>query len=182
MTEVKRVGPGTLYPRHMVSIPDGHEPAPQARGTRSALLLTGIFTIAAALLVWWAYIQMLEIRVISSSTFQFPRLAWALWSLTIIGAGLAIGLAVASGASWRTRLNATSALWGLIPLTFVALFHAFLAGWLEDVNVGMFQVVLSQTTQTAAALAVGFFLTGLLAPLLPDPVAPPRSTPPPEGA
>lgn len=130
-----------------------------------------MFTIAGALLIWWADTQFTDIRAFRSSTFQFPRMAWALWSLTLVGAGLAFGLAVASGASWRSRLESISGLWGLIPLALVALFHGFLAGWIEGVNVGMFQTVLSQTTRTAAALTVGVFLTGLLAPLLPEPSA-----------
>lgn len=132
-------------------------------GLSRPALLTGAFTLGSALLVWWAEIQMIDIRTTMGSTFEPPRLAWLLWSVTLVGAGLVLGLAVAAGAGWRTRLRPLLASWGLVPLTAIVLFHFWVGGWISSPP----RAVLSQSVQTTASLAIGVFVSGLLAPRLP---------------
>lgn len=138
-------------------------------------LTTGIFTIAAMMGLWWAQTQQESIRQQAGSTFQQPVGLWMLWSITLIAVGVCIGLAVASGSGWRTRIPTTAFLWAAVPLAFVVAFHLFVRG--VSFPDGFLQVLVGIQMQVASAVAVGVFLAGLAVPRLPKP-----RTAEPEGA
>jgi hypothetical protein len=150
---------------------DGSSPD---RGTANiSWLVTGIFTIAGMMGLWWAQTQQQSIQQQASSTLQQPAGLWILWSITLMAVGVCFGLAVASGSGWRSRLPMSALLWGAVPLAMVLAFHLWVAQTVEF-PIEFLQVLVGIQMQVASAVAVGFFLSGLMAPLLPTP----KSRPP----
>lgn len=134
-------------------------------------LLTGALVIVGMLGLWWAQIQQQSIELVMGSTFEFPAGRWALWSLTIVAVGVWFGLAVAVGAGWRQRIRTSALLWGLVPLAMVLSFHL----WVSDIMGfprAFLEILVGIQMQVASAMAVGLFLAGLLAPMLPTPRPP----------
>lgn len=131
-------------------------------------LTTGIFTFAAMMGLWWAQVQQESIQRQMGSGFEQPAGLWLLWSITLIAVGLCFGLAVASGAAWRSRIPIVSLLWGTIPLAIVLSFHLWVAQAVE-LPIEFLRVLVGIQMQVASAVAVGVFLAGLAAPALPKP-------------
>lgn len=139
-------------------------------------LTTGIFTIAGMAGLWWAQVQQESIQEQAASTLEQPAGLWLLWSITLIAVGVCFGLAVASGSGWRRRIPATALLWAAVPLAIVLAFH-FWVGQIVDLPIEFLRILVGIQMQVASAVAVGVFLSGLVAPVLPTP-----HSPPPEGA
>lgn len=119
----------------------------------------------AMLGLWWVQIQQRTIQEVTSTTFQFPAGRWIFWSLTLVGVGLCFGLAVVVGAGWRRQIGITALLWGLIPLAMVVSFHLSIAG--VSLPRPLLEVIVGTQMQVSSAMAVGGFLAGLLAPIIP---------------
>ena len=129
-------------------------------------LITGIFTIAGMMGLWWAQVQQESIQQQAAATIEQPTTLWLLWSITLIAVGICFGLAVASGSGWRKRIPALSLLWVAVPLTIVLAFHLWI-GQVVNFPMTFLRVLVGIQMQVASAVAVGVFVSGLLAPLLP---------------
>lgn len=160
--------PAPSYPADMVSMDDS---GPDRGTANISWLVTGIFTIAAMMGLWWAQTQQESIQQQAGSTFQHPAGLWILWSLTLIAVGVCFGLAVASGSGWRARVPLSALLWGAVPLAIVVAFHLWV-GQTVSFPMEFLRVLVGIQMQVASAVAVGFFLSGLMAPLLPTPKSP----------
>lgn len=152
----------------MVSIPDS--PEPDAHPGPAGSLLAGALVVLAMLGLWWVQIQQRTIQEVASSTFQMPTGRWILWSLTLVAIGLCFALAVAAGSGWRRQIGIPALLWGLIPLAMVLSFHLSIAG--VTMPRAFVEVMVGIQMQVSSAVAVGVFLAGLLAPILPTPQPP----------
>lgn len=147
----------------MVSIPEDPTPPRSFRGT----WLTGPLVLIAMLLLWWADIQQESLQRIMGSTFQVAAGGWAFWTLTLVAVGVCFGLAVAAAAGWRQRIAGTGLIWVIVPFIPLVGLQLWFAG-MFNVGNSAARAMTSPSVQVACALAVGMFLAGLLAPLLPE--------------
>lgn len=149
--------------------------AEDARPDRSSInlswLVTGIFTIAGMMGLWWAQIQQESIQQQAASTLEQPAGLWALWSITLIAVGACFGVAVASGSAWRARTPVVALVWSAVPLAIVLAFHLWV-GQVIELPIEFLRVLVGIQMQVASAVAIGLFLSGLVAPLLPTPSSP----------
>jgi len=122
-------------------------------------LITGIFTIAGMMGLWWSQVQQESIQQQAASAIEQPTTLWLLWSITLIAVGVCFGLAVASGSGWRRRIPALSLLWVAVPLAIVLAFHLWI-GQIVSFPMSFLRVLVGIQMQVASAVAVGVFLSG----------------------
>ena len=129
---------------------------------RSGLAASLGLTAAGIGLLWWADNQLVNLRISQGSTFETQSFRLALWSLTLIVAGLAFGLIVTrfAGLTVTRRSISISAVLVGVPLIWA---HMLMAGWsLSDLLFLPTPFVLNQ--MGPLAIVVGFLLSGLVGP------------------
>ncbi|HUG31641.1 MAG TPA: hypothetical protein VMM14_02010 [Acidimicrobiia bacterium] len=123
----------------------------------------GVLTIIGFGLLWSANAQFDQIRRITGSTFEFPSGRLLIWLLTLIAAGLVIGLT--AGRHVADNRPVAIAAWSIVPFLILAWFYSRFSFGLPSFNLprSLFEFLGSQMTVVASSLILGFFLSALVA-------------------
>lgn len=132
--------------------------------TTKAWLYSLGFGVGGLLLLWWAMQQRITWQSIAGSEFRMPMGRISLWHLTLVGAGLAFGLAVTASRRrpGRPRVSILAVL-AVVPLVGLLYIYAWLMlGWAPPRAMGLDALLMGPGTPVAFPLVLGFLLSGMI--------------------
>lgn len=133
----------------------------------SALLLSFSATLAGFCLVWWAVEQFDRIQVINGSEFVLPEIRLLFWTVTLVAAGFAFGLAVTNGAHLALTRRSVLLLAGLPAFVVIWFYLVWAIGWSPlQPSAALSSVLLSQQMVITSTVVLGVLLSALVGPKL----------------
>lgn len=140
----------------------------------------GFFLVGTGVL-WWAHRQWLNWNQVFAESRQLPSARVLLWLLTLILTGFVFGMAASSARSSRERAR-PAVLLTLSFIPFAVLYYFWTQvtlGWFPQLPRSLLDFLYTETTLLAAALILGFFLSGLVSGIrrVRDPVVEPVGAP-----
>lgn len=124
----------------------------------------GVLTVLGLVLIWWAGEQLTGVLEVAGSEFRFPRIDLLLYLLTLVAAGVVLGLATASETRTAPLRRRAIAGWSLLPLFGVVAFYTTRGfGWPEGPWMNVNVIVVLTNIHVGSALVFGFFVSRLVA-------------------